>query len=63
MREDCFAYINRGVRPVCSVLTEMMCSYKKCPFYKTETQYKVGIMKLERKEQERERQREQRGDY
>lgn len=53
MKKDCFAYVHRGVRPVCSVLTEMMCNYKNCPFYKTHAQYKIGIMKLERKEQER----------
>lgn len=58
MKENCFAYVHRGVRPVCSVLTEMMCSYKNCPFYKTKEQYKAGITKLELRERERARRME-----
>lgn len=36
IENDCFAY-DAGE---CSVLCEMLCSYRNCPFYKTDEQLK-----------------------
>ena len=34
-KTDCFAYKNNTT---CHALTEMMCTYKECPFYKNENE-------------------------
>lgn len=35
IKSDCFGYENKQ----CTVLKEMVCKYKECPFYKTNEQY------------------------
>ena len=34
-KKDCFAYKDNKT---CSALTEMMCTYKNCPFYKNKNE-------------------------
>ncbi len=58
IKEACHAYLHTGIRPVCKILTELVCSYKECPFYKTPTQFEIGIIKLNHREEIREKQRE-----
>lgn len=47
IKTDCRAYeTNKAGEPDCGALTEMMCTYKDCPFYKTEEQYKEQQRKI-----------------
>lgn len=40
IKTDCRAHKTNSIgEPQCEALTEMMCTYKDCPFYKTEEQY------------------------
>jgi len=52
---DCFAYKSfNSARSKCLVLTEMLCSKKKCPFYKTKEQYDKDIKMLEERRKQKE---------
>lgn len=39
---DCFAY-KVGRKEYCNCLIEMLCKSKKCPFYKTEREHRLGL--------------------
>ena len=50
MNRDCFAYgfskyANIEQNPYCSILTEMLCKDKECPFYKTKDKYRQDLKK------------------
>ena len=52
--KDCFAFrtVTKN-RYRCEILDEMICKKKECPFYKTNTQYLVGIQQLEERERQK----------
>ena len=45
-KKDCFGYHTTGGRPICSCMTDMVCRYTTCSFYKSKEQYKGELMKI-----------------
>lgn len=46
VKKDCFGYHSTGGKPICSCLTDMVCRYRTCSFYKPLEQYTGDLINL-----------------